>query len=194
MDLKTTIKASLAALGFVAGLGFSSASAATVNYFPCLDVQNQGWGGLTCTVAPGDFALPPPPTNDSETNVEIVLNYVFGVPVDITAVAYGIAGDQPGFDFTPDSFGGTATTISVALSQSYDLMTFKVGDVWGIADIRGLTNFSFTTDDLIENQNGQPQAFSHVSFWVVEEIPEPVSLGLLGAGLVGLGLLRRRKP
>lgn len=193
MDLKTTIKSSLAALGFVAGLGFSSASAATVNYSPCLDVPGQGWGGLPCTVTAADFAFTPPTGNDHEDNVELVLNYVFGAPVDITSIAYGVGGDQAGFDFGPNDITG-GSSFSVTLAQSYDLMTFKAGSAWGIADIRGLTNFSFTTDDLIENQNGQPQAFSHVSFWVVEEIPEPVSLGLLGAGLVGLGLLRRRKP
>jgi len=196
MDLKTTIKSSLAALGITVCLGIGAASAATVNYSPCLDVAGQGWGGLTCTVAPGDFALPPPPTNDSLANVQIVMNYIFGAPIGITPIAYGLDGDEPGFDFAQNNFGGTAKTLDITLSQSYDLMTFKAGDVWGIADIRGLTSFSFTTDNLIENQNNNPIAFSHVSFWNDPPIgvPEPMSLGLLGAGLLGLGLLRRRKP
>lgn len=196
MKNKRSIQSLVLGLGLGLIFGAQTASAAIVNYSPCKDKQNMGWGGLACTVAPGDFTLAPPAKNDSEANVETVLAYIFGAFVNVTPGATGVSGDQTGFDFSVNNFGGTATSLGVLLTDTYEFMTFKAGDVWGIADIRGLTNFNFTTDNLIENHKGSPLAFSHLSFWnpyIVTktpsgDTPRPVPAPL-GMGLVGLGLL-----
>jgi len=203
MKLRAVIMATLIGTGLLTAGSAGQATAAPVtivNFSPCKDRQNMGWSGLPCTVADGDFDLAPPAKNDSEQNVETVLEYVFGSFVELNLMAGGVTGDQSGFNFSPNSFGGAASSISVLLDQTYDFMTFKAGSIWGIADIRGLTDFTFTTDDLIENSSGVPLNFSHLSFWndppalrTGREVPEPMTVGLLGVGLAGIGLLRRRK-
>jgi len=183
------------ALGLV---GFSlGAQAGTLNYFPCLDVEGQGFAGMPCTVGPDDFDLSPPHSvNDTQLAVETVLDYLFGEPVAITGSVTGLEGDQPGFDFNVDDIT-KKRTVTVKLDQSWTFATVKASTYWVIFDVRGLTEVELTTVGYIVNdKNGKGKKISHVSFWNPDngnKIPVPATLVLLGGGLIGLGLVRRRR-
>jgi hypothetical protein len=113
----------------------------------------------------------------------------------------------------PDAcFNGVGTVItlqSVIDIAGGDLATVSAGDGSGFLDVdttgTGLANSHFDTnshpsgqDFLLTSSFGTPSAPSN---WPLsgtadvrgQAIPEPVSLGLLGLGMVGLGFLSRRR-
>lgn len=197
--LGKVVKATAVALG-LSLFAWSGANAATVNYSPCLDYEGLGFDGMPCTVGPDDFGLTPPDSlNDTQLAVETVLAYLFGEAVPITGSETGLEGDVAGIDFDPDDVTNHST-VTVNLDQAYTFATVKSGNYWVIFDIRGLTEFELTTEDLIvNNNNGNGIEISHIGFWNPDdgpngdEVPAPATLLILGAGLLGMGLARRRR-
>lgn len=195
----------------VAAVGFYAlqAQAAVTNYNSCVDAQGQGFGGLPCSVSPADDNLNPvpyelfnPEHQDTEQNMESVLSYVFGYDVDVSLVVHGLEGDAPGFNFYPNDITNSST-VWVKTDQTYDFASVKAGTFFAIFDIRDQTWFDLTTEDLIVNlqfKNGRWKKegidISHVSFWNLDggtDVPAPAGLAVLGMGLLGLGVARRRK-
>ena len=50
-----------------------------------------------------------------------------------------------------------------------------------------------TADFQFDPVSGAPNGAGFISGEVIVSAPEPVTIGLLGVGLAGLGLIRRRK-
>lgn len=200
------LKGALVSMGLV--LGFSlSAQAAPTNYYSCLDVPDEGFGGLSCTVAGndefnfggGDIYVVHTSGNDHEPNVEAALRWVFGEEVDLTGI-HDVSNSTPGFDLNYLN----STTVEVDMDDPWTFATVKAATFFIIFDVRDLDHVVLSTNGFIHNDKGQqaPIDISHISFWLAQvngdgpgpdQVPVPGALALMGVGLVGLGVLRRRR-
>lgn len=201
--MQSLFKGALMSLGLLLGSSLA-AQAAPTNFFSCLDVPGEDFGGLSCTVAGndvfdfggGDVYVVHTSGNDQEPNVEAALRWVFGEPVDITGV-HGLEGDAPGFDLTFLN----DYTVEVELDHAWTFATLKAATFFIIFDVRGLTNVVLSTEGFIHNDRGSmaPIDISHIGFWLADtgpngnEVPVPGALSLMGVGLFALGFLRRRR-
>jgi len=120
-------------------------------------------------------------------NINPVIHFHFGGPVAINTISFS-------FD-DANGYGGVSTPLSVVIG----------GTTYGIADPAGSAPFQFDVSGLSLNVSDLDITINRGNAWVfVSEIafdgvtgdgsvPEPGSLALLGLGLAGLALLKRKQ-
>lgn len=107
----------------------------------------------------------------------------------IYTVSFALAGSQRGDSNTVVVSLGSLVLDTITLASSEALATFTYSNVALAVDGKltfshqGGDNLGLLLDNVVVRQSGEPPV----------GVPEPATLGLIGAGLLGLGAMRRRK-
>lgn len=135
----------------------------------------------------GDGAAGTVSTVVGSNNVADTLVLSFSVPVDAVGFnAYSFGLDDPNFTIEVLS-GMTALGSAIIATNQSDTFFGFLSDMEMITEVRLTSSFTF-------NRNGA-EAVDNVRFGIAtrQQIAEPASLALLGLGLAGMGIARRRK-
>ena len=153
-----------------------------------IDMNNFGFGsgvsndGSTLTFSPNapssNFAI----TNASGNFASFITTSEFGVIQDITYNPFAAP--------TPNFFAFTSTNSGTNVSVVFDALSASFTNNNGLYDIRVYGTLSVTGYDptpgtwTYSDQGG--------SSWSATAVPEPSVIALLGLGMLGLGIARRK--
>jgi hypothetical protein len=105
-----------------------------------------------------------------------------------------------GFDIAPDlglaaelglpNNASITVTLSNGQSQTYSIDSFDAGDsvFFGVTGLGGIDSLTIS----VSGVDGFGNAVSAFAFGDIFDVPEPMSLVMLGSGVLALGLARRR--
>jgi hypothetical protein len=182
--MKSVVWLTTATLGLVA---VATAGSITCTPFGATFPNGGGTAGLTTTITCAGFA-PDPGFNLSTVTLNYVADYEFGdsTPVDVR------------FFFTPTPMGGVVYTPNTAtIDVTGNFSSLPATSASAIAG--SFTNSSFLSgltvnvmSKVVAGAVEDSAAGVTITYTETSQTPEPASLGILGACLIGLGLVKRK--
>ena len=174
-SLKTTMAKSAMAATLVLALSAGAATAATVVTF-----NNLG-GSSPFSYTNNGFTF-----TSGQNHVHLTANTIFNHS-NCCSTPYIITN---GGTFTLSEFN------VVSNPDGFDLVGSNAAVFNVLGGVTGVVNFGNTFAGVTSvnwNENNQNSEITSATFNGVAAVPEPSSLALVGAGILGLGLLRRRQ-